>query len=102
MRYCEFAEEVAAKTGVDASKCSKIWVETLRAVKYDFAALDPPFTLSLVSLNPPKRMNPKLLYEYFKDKRTGIRVGPFKICINIYQLFRRMKEFNYKNYYVKH
>ena len=91
MRYCEFAEEVAAKTGVDASKCSKIWVETLRAVKYDFAALDPP-----------KRMNPKLLYEYFKDKRTGIRVGPFKICINIYQLFRRMKEFNYKNYYVKH
>lgn len=84
MRYCEFAEEVAKRTGVSPEICSQIWVQTLERLKKDFQELEPPC-----------RSNPIKIYEYFKDKHIGLRFGPFRLCANTYKLMRKTSVFKF-------
>ena len=83
MKVCEFADEVSKKTGVPKEICSQIWVQTLNVLKKDFQAVDPP-----------EGFNPKELYDYFCKKRLGLRFGPLRLCMNIYDIMRKVRTFH--------
>lgn len=80
MKVCEFAEEVSLKTGIPATVCSRIWVQTLNVLKKDFTSVDVP-----------KTNNPTELYYFFKNKRLGLRFGPLRLCMNTYANLRKLR-----------
>lgn len=82
MKVCEFAEEVSKMTGVPKEVCSQIWMQTLEVLKRDFMAVEPP-----------EGFNPVKLYDYFSKKRLGLRFGPLRLCMNIYDIMRRISKF---------